>query len=149
MIILIMYRHQNYNITMNIWLPCNYTEDQPFCYIIPRGRWSSQICPMSTNLSWFSWLPFSEWNHNDTNVVTILHIPETTFSETCSIFTKAKPGRKESKEFESVWDNYCPNEETNMLNIFSSQHLLRSEKQSLAMNTVGQWLRCSTATTTS
>ena len=116
----IMYRDQNYNIPIKIWLPCSYPEEPPFCYVIPTREMELSVSPYVDHSGLVELACLSEWNHNVTDLVTILQIARATFSETPPVFAKPRQARrKESKdEFESVWDEHYPDEEEKMLKSF-------------------------------
>ena len=116
----IMYRDQNYNIPIKIWLPCSYPEEPPFCYVIPTREMELSVSPYVDHSGLVELACLSEWNHNVTDLVTILQIARATFSETPPVFAKPRQARrKENKEeFESVWDEHYPDEEEKMLKSF-------------------------------
>ena len=116
----IMYRDQNYNIPIKIWLPCGYPEEPPFCYVIPTKEMELSVSPFVDHAGLVELACLAEWNHNVTDLVTILQIARATFSETPPVFAKPRQSRrKESKdEFESVWDEHYPDEEEKMLKSF-------------------------------
>ena len=116
----IMYKEQNYNIPIKIWLPCGYPEEPPFCYVIPTKEMELSVSPFVDHAGLVELACLAEWNHNVTDLVTILQIARATFSETPPVFAKPRQSRrKESKdEFESVWDEHYPDEEEKMLKSF-------------------------------
>merc|ERR1711962_1188404 len=42
----IMYKEQNYNIPIKIWLPCSYPEEPPFCYVLPTREMELSVSPI-------------------------------------------------------------------------------------------------------
>ena len=116
----IMYKEQNYNIPIKIWLPCSYPEEPPFCYVIPTREMELSVSPYVDHSGLVELACLSEWNHAITDLATILQIARATFSETPPVFAKPRQARrKESKdEFESVWDEHFPDEEEKMLKSF-------------------------------
>ena len=115
-----MYKEQNYNIPIKIWLPCSYPEEPPFCYVLPTREMELSVSPYVDHSGLVELACLSEWNHAITDLATILQIARATFSETPPVFAKPRQARrKESKdEFESVWDEHFPDEEEKMLKSF-------------------------------
>jgi len=116
----IMYREQNYNIPIKIWLTQGYPEVAPFCYIIPTKDMELSVSPFVDHSGLVDLPCLTEWNHGVTDLVTLLQIARVTFSENPPVFAKPKQlRRKVSKdEFESVWDEHYPDEEEKMLKSF-------------------------------
>ena len=69
-----MYKDQNYNIPIKIWLPCSYPEEPPFCYVIPTREMELSVSPYVDHSGLVELACLSEWNHNVTDLVTIIVI---------------------------------------------------------------------------
>jgi ESCRT-I complex subunit TSG101 len=116
----ILYRDQNYNIPIKIWLTQDYPEAPPFFYVIPTKDMELSVSPYVDHSGLVELPCLAEWNPGVTDLCTLLQIARVTFCETPPVFAKPRQvHRKVSKdEFESVWDEHFPDEDEKMLKSF-------------------------------
>ena len=118
----ILYKEQNYNIPIKMWLTQDYPEAPPFCYVIPTKDMELSVSPYVDHSGLLDLPCLTEWNHSVTDLCTLLQITRATFSEAPPVFAKPRQDRARRKvskdEFESVWDEHFPDEEEKMLKSF-------------------------------
>jgi len=116
----IQYKEKTYHIPLKVWLPLDYPEAAPLCYVVPTTDMELAVSPYLDHSGLVELPCLQEWNHDTTDLTTFLQIARVTFTETPPVFSKPRPGarRKPSKEWESVWDEHFPDEEEKMLKSF-------------------------------